>query len=80
MKKKSFRKVKVGGWFTYRSALFVKLNALLVFKVTGKPRKLSVRLGHLSDGDLTMRLYFRDLHLRSLVTPVKVSIKINRRK
>ena len=74
-KKMEFRKLKIGSWFKYRSAIYLKLNAMMAFKITGKSRRASICLFH-PPGEITKRLYFVDLRLKSLVTPVKISVQV----
>jgi len=73
--KKEFRKLKCGDYFTYRSALYLKIGLLQVCKLSKKYCKRSVTLSRTSRGTL----WFGDINIRSLVTPVKVTIHIRRK-
>lgn len=68
--KKKFVVLKNGSWFTYRSALYLKIGPLSVYKISGKRYKLNVNLCNTSKVSVSPTDFFH----RSLVTPVKVSI------
>ncbi len=69
-KKKKFRDLIGGDWFTYRNALYIKIGPLLAYKHSGKPCKVVVGFATRHE------FFFGDFVCRSLVTPVKVSIRV----
>lgn len=70
-RKKIFSLLKGGDWFKYRSALYLKIGVLSVYKLSGKPGKFNVRLFTTTDRSV---YFYGDVTRNSLVTPVKVDI------